>query len=82
MIRSPRLVRRAVITGAAALFMVTGAMTASASPYPGFPSIPPSSPDPGYSADCPLRRVDQQLVHCDFLTGAGVPAPAWVPSHF
>lgn len=28
---------------------------------------------------CPLQRIDQQLVHCDSLTGGGVPAPSWVP---
>lgn len=29
--------------------------------------------------NCPLRRIDRQLVHCDALTGAGVLAPLWVP---
>jgi hypothetical protein len=29
---------------------------------------------------CPLRRVGDRLVRCDDLTGAGVPAPAWIPS--
>lgn len=28
---------------------------------------------------CPLRRVDHHLVRCDDLTGAGVPAPTWIP---
>ena len=28
---------------------------------------------------CPLRRVGRHLVRCDDLTGAGVPAPTWVP---
>jgi len=29
--------------------------------------------------NCPLRRIDTQLVRCDNLTGAGVPASVWVP---
>lgn len=28
---------------------------------------------------CPLRRLDTQFVRCDLLTGAGVPAPAFIP---
>jgi len=28
---------------------------------------------------CPLRRVGDQFVRCDNLTGAGVPAPTWIP---
>lgn len=28
---------------------------------------------------CPLRRIERQLVRCDSLTGAGVVAPLWVP---
>ncbi|PYI66685.1 hypothetical protein CVV68_12790 [Arthrobacter livingstonensis] len=28
---------------------------------------------------CPLTRIDTQFVRCDALTGAGVPAPSWVP---
>jgi len=45
-----------------------------------------AKPDPGgsgaASADlseyCPLRRIDTQLVRCDSLTGAGVPAPPFI----
>lgn len=29
--------------------------------------------------NCPLRRLDRQLVRCDNLTGAGVPAPLFIP---
>jgi hypothetical protein len=32
-----------------------------------------------YEHNCPLRRVGNQLVRCDNLTGAGVSAPHWVP---
>ena len=31
------------------------------------------------SGNCPLERVGTQFVRCDNLTGAGVPAPSWVP---
>lgn len=31
------------------------------------------------SGHCPLTRVGTQFVRCDNLTGAGVPAPPWVP---
>jgi hypothetical protein len=54
----------------------------------GLAAIPaPARPDPGppvpdrFSSDdnCLLSRVGTQYVKCDNLTGAGVPAPAWVP---
>lgn len=28
---------------------------------------------------CPLERIGVQFVRCDNLTGAGVPAPSYVP---
>jgi hypothetical protein len=28
---------------------------------------------------CPLERIADQFVRCDNLTGAGVPAPSYVP---
>lgn len=28
---------------------------------------------------CPLERIADQFVRCDNLTGAGVPAPSFVP---
>jgi hypothetical protein len=49
----------------------------------------PIDPDPPAAAhrimftesplNCPLRRIDRQLVRCDNLTGAGVPAPLFIP---
>ncbi len=29
--------------------------------------------------NCPLQRLDRQLIRCDNLTGAGVPAPLFIP---
>ena len=52
------------------------------------PAAAPARQDPGgppvestqqVFPQCPLQRIGQQLVRCDSLTGAGVPAPSWVP---
>jgi hypothetical protein len=81
-----RLLRRTATTGAAtvlAAVLAAGASSAATEPpYPGFPPIPPSKPDAGHSADADLRRVGEQLVRGDYLTGAGVSAPPWIPSMF
>jgi len=79
------LARRVAATGAATVLATVFATTATAStepPYPGFPSIPPSKPDAGSSAGADLRRVGDQLVRGDYLTGGGVTAPPWIPSSF
>ena len=58
------------------LVLAGGAPTAAARPDPG-EGVPS-----GFSwseTNCPLRRVDTQLVRCDNLTGAGVPAPLFIP---
>ena len=31
------------------------------------------------AGNCALARVDTHFARCDYLTGAGVPAPVWVP---
>lgn len=65
------------------------AAAASAILLAGFAATPAAArPDPGerssarFSSDdlnCPLARIDSQLVRCDNLTGAGVAAPGSVP---
>jgi len=56
----------------------------------GTPGTAAARPDAGASVQtapggattttgCPLRRLGDQLVVCDNLTGAGVVAPRWVP---
>jgi hypothetical protein len=64
------------------------AAAAAATIIAGLAAIPATArPDPGepvqvrFSSDwnCPLNRIDTQLVRCDNLTGAGVTAPSWVP---
>ena len=63
---------------AATTMLVLGATTLSAT----------ARPDPGEATvtiietardHCLLERVGTQYVRCDYLTGNGVPAPAWVP---
>ena len=40
---------------------------------------PPTDPAQATADGCPLQRVGTQLVRCDYLTGAGVRAPSWIP---
>lgn len=69
--------RHAVIAaGGVALALLVAPGTASARPDAGTivqspPAVAPTS--------CPLRRVGDQLVRCDDLTGAGIAAAHWVP---
>ena len=55
-----------------------GALPAGARPDYGRPGSPRvvvvESQD-----NCPLRRLDRQLVRCDSLTGDGVAAPLFIP---
>jgi hypothetical protein len=57
-----------------------GALPAAARPHdgrggPGAPRVVVVN----WDHNCPLRRLDRQLVRCDNLTGAGVPAPLFIP---
>jgi len=56
----------------------------------GMPGTAAARPDAGASVQaapggatttthCPLRRIGDQLVRCDNLTGAGIAAARWVP---
>lgn len=62
--------------GALALAFATLVLTATATPAVARPdggeAVTQTAPSQG---DCPLRRVDRQLVRCDLLTGAGAEAP-------
>lgn len=64
----------AVATAVATLLVPLTVGTAAARLDPG-PAVARIDPD----GNCPLRRIDRQLVRCDNLTGAGVPAPLYVP---
>ena len=72
--------RRGIATAFATILVVaTGTAPAVAGQDPGPPrTYPPSAQN---SSHCPLERIGTQFVRCDSLTGAGVPAPAWVPEY-
>jgi hypothetical protein len=77
MTRTTLLARCAAAVAAATLFAGLAAMPATARPDPGErPTIRFSS----YDVNCPLSRIDTQLVRCDNFTRGGVPAPVWVPT--
>jgi hypothetical protein len=70
-----------IATAAAILTIAAGSIAVPAAARPLDPDPAPrhmiAFPDsPMY---CPLRRIDRQLVRCDSLTGAGVPAPLFIP---
>jgi hypothetical protein len=74
--RTQLLARCAAAGAAAAIIAGLAATPAAARPDPGDP-IPIRFSS--YERNCPLNRIDTQLVRCDNLTGAGVVAPASVP---
>jgi hypothetical protein len=69
----PEIIRRGSAGGALVVLLLTvGVSVAEASPIHDQPT--PTSP-----GSCPLQRIGTQFVRCDNLTGAGVPAPEWIP---
>ena len=70
-----------IATAAAILTMLAGtvAVPAAARPLDPDPAPHRSIAFPDSPLNCPLRRIDRQLVRCDNLTGAGVPAPLFIP---
>ena len=72
----PLVSRTAAATLLSLLFLSGSASVASACPNPG--DIGPTAAfSEGHA--CPLERIGTQLVRCDNLTGAGVPAPLFIP---
>ena len=70
-----RHIQRALTPAAAALLLIGLAVTpAAARPYDDAPVAHADDTD-----HCPLQRVGTQFVHCDYLTGNDVPAPAYIP---
>jgi hypothetical protein len=55
-----------------------GALPAAARPDDGMPG-PPRVVVVESQRNCPLRRLDRQLVRCDNLTGDGIAAPLFIP---
>ena len=70
-----------IATAAAILTMLAGlvAVPAAACPLDPDPAQHRSIAFPDSPRRCPLRRIDRQLVRCDNLTGAGAPAPLFIP---
>ncbi|WP_173923801.1 hypothetical protein [Agromyces sp. Marseille-P2726] len=67
---------------ASGLIMAAGTLlaTAVAGPASARPEAPPEPIRVSvHYGECPLTRIDTQYVRCDDLTGAGVPAPSWIP---
>ena len=68
-----RVVPRLVASAAAGLLLLgAGISPAAAMQDPGGPLTTPSRA-------CSLERIGTQFVWCDYLTGAGVEAPSFVP---
>jgi hypothetical protein len=73
--------RLATAVALSAVLAGVGALPAAARPDDGRggqPSLPRVIVIKSYG-NCPLLRLDRQLVRCDNLTGAGVPAPLFIP---
>ena len=70
-----------IATAAAILTILAGSVAVPAAAYPlePDPARHRSIAFPDSPRRCPLRRIDRQLVRCDILTGAGVPAPLFIP---
>jgi hypothetical protein len=71
-----------IATAAAILTVLAGSASLPAAARPLDPDPPAPRLSVAFSDSplaCPLRRIDRQLVRCDNLTGAGVPAPLFIP---
>jgi hypothetical protein len=68
-------------TGALVLAGAAFLSLAVAGPAGAIPEPPPSPQAVQYTdlRSCALTRIGEQFVRCDNLTGAGVPAPSWIP---
>lgn len=74
---TPRTLSASVLAVAAGALLATAAAGAAAA-RPDAPPEPVSVQSVSH-AKCPLTRVGTQFTRCDDLTGAGVPAPSWIP---
>jgi hypothetical protein len=71
--------RGPAVAATALLLTSAAALPASARQDPG-PASGYTATTPTQPQTCPLTRLGTQLVRCDNLTGAGAPAPLWVPA--
>lgn len=70
-----KTVRLTGMVSAALMLALVAPSSALAKPDPGGPAVIA----PAEGIYCPLTRIDEQLVRCDNLTGAGTKAPSWIP---
>jgi hypothetical protein len=74
-----RRTRRALATTVGGIILTAGIVgPASARPH-DIDSVTPATVTNDLWVPCPLQRIGDRLVRCDLLTGAGVPAPSWIP---
>lgn len=73
----------AAALAAVTLFGTLAAAPASARVIPGDGRVGlytvPTSGTQDRIGQCPVRRLDDQLVRCDHLTGGDAVAPSWLP---
>ncbi len=73
--------RSRLFATAACTFVLLSAASLPASAHPtvgdGSPAFVASRGDT--APECGAARVGRQRLFCDYLTGAGVPAPSWIP---
>ena len=68
--------KRMTVVAAAVALIAVAQVTANAAQDPGEPRQTRATET---ANNCFLTRVEQQFLRCDNLTGAGVPAPLWIP---
>jgi hypothetical protein len=81
------VIKWAATAGATALLICSAVTPAAARPWPGDPAPSHAAQSAGHNVrttatddrNCPLRRIEKQLVRCGNLTGAGIGAAPWVP---
>jgi hypothetical protein len=62
-----------------AVLVGVGTLSAAARPADVHARLRPPAVAVVVDSNCPLRRLDRQLVRCDNLTGDGVSAPLFIP---
>ena len=72
---------RGIATAAAIRTRAAGSVAVPAAARPLDPDPAPhrSIAFPDSPLNCPLRRIDRELVRCDNLDRAGMPAPLFIP---
>lgn len=72
-------IRTTLVAAAAGVLLALSQLPADARQDVGGSRVGTVTMDAGHH--CLLQRVERHYVRCDNLTGAGAPAPLWVPEH-